>query len=165
VQVTASSDSNDSNHSTDSENDSDEWGAESRFGSGAMNKGRARRKQRREQRAEDRPPAVLPPAPPAKEAIAAQNAEMLATANGTFEQFSRSERKDIAIRAYYAVLNSRAAVMDAVYVASMAASVAERTIYAWVADYEVNHGFFSPALWGKNTKTPSLMTHLPLEVR
>jgi hypothetical protein len=70
VQVTASSHSSDSNHSTDSENDSEEWEVESRFGSDPMNKGRARRKQR----AMDRPPAaVLPPAPPAKEAIAGAN--------------------------------------------------------------------------------------------
>ena len=84
--------------------------------------------------------------------------DMLSCANAQYaEEFVWSERKLMAVRAYYACLKLQLPVLTATDVARHAANTDERTVRYWVADFENNHGWFSASLWGTNTKTPSLM--------
>lgn len=84
--------------------------------------------------------------------------DMLNCANTQYaDEFVWSERKLMAVRAYYACLKLELPMLTATDVARHAANTNERTVRYWVADFENNHGWFSASLWGTNTKTPSLM--------
>jgi hypothetical protein len=84
--------------------------------------------------------------------------DMLAAAHSSFnELFSWDDQKMIAIRTYFAVLNTGMPIMNAAEIASVASGRDERTVRSWVADFENNKGWFSESVWGTNTKTPSLM--------
>lgn len=134
--------SHESHDSSDDSGDIDgpntEWGATS--------KGEIARRRREQQP----PPSVID--------TAAHNNEMLALADESFdEQFIWSEQKVIAVRSYFAALKCELSVMEASKIAAIASHTDERSVRSYVADFENNNGWFSPSVWGTNTKTPSLM--------
>ena len=136
----SSDSSTDSSDSTDecSDGPNPEWGPTSQG-----DKARVRREKQP-------PPSVLD--------TSAHDDEMLALANESFEeQFIWSEKKVIAVRSYFAARKTGLSVIDAANIAAIASHSDERSVRSYVADFENNNGWFSPSVWGTNTKTPSLM--------
>ena len=83
---------------------------------------------------------------------------MLTAVESSFnEAFNWDDKKVIAIKTYFAILNADLEVMAAADIAATASDASERTVRSWVADFENNKGWFSESVWGTNTKTPSLM--------
>jgi hypothetical protein len=82
---------------------------------------------------------------------------MTAAESSFSEAFNWDDKKVIAIKTYFAVLNAGLEVVTAVDIAATASDASERTVRSWVADFENNKGWFSESVWGTNTKTPSLM--------
>ena len=84
------------------------------------------------------------------------------------ESFTWEERKLIAARAYWSSAQAHVeacgthigALEQSELAAEAAAGVNSRSVQRWMYNYEANGGRFSESLWGKNTKTPSLLADI-----
>jgi hypothetical protein len=92
--------------------------------------------------------------------------EMAVKAQQDFdESFTWDEWRLIAARAYWSSVAAHVeahgthigALAQSELAAEAAAGVKSRCVQRWMYDYEANGGQFSESLWGKNTKTPSLL--------
>ena len=93
--------------------------------------------------------------------------EMAEKSQSDFDNtFTCEERKVMAARAYWARSVAEieqtetpvGAVGEQAELAGEAAGgVHQTTVERWMYDFQSNGGLFSEALWGKNTKTPSML--------
>jgi hypothetical protein len=137
----SSSEETDSDEEDSAEEEQNGWGVSA-----------LRAKQRRLAEAAKNPP------PPSVLDTQKHVGEMLESANCAFaDEFVWADRKVIGVRTYFAVLKAGMPMMQAYSIAGFASDSDERSVRTWVADWENNKGWFSPSVWGTNTKTPSLM--------